>query len=438
MKNSSTKIILLLLLALPLWVSGQRPRPIIQPVNGQPAPDFNLLVHQPGGRNTKHMQLEDFAGQWLILDFWSRTCIVCIKNMPKMEKLRQRYTGTIAFLMVGQNDRKYGTGIEKLYQRIASSEKLNLLSAYDTVSFKRYGVIGAPHIAIIDPKGRLYASTSSDWLDTVALDKLVTGNLPAFPSIYEKVTAKAKTRVVATDQTFLGPRNGKHYRSTLNLRDTGDPDVKLIPMDSAAKTGSFDVRNATLGKLYLFAGFGRADAWIGTPGYGTIWQRPILELPDTSNFAYNFTREQGVYDYQIQLIGTAPKSPTLQQVIADDLADRFGYRIRIEERLVPVLELITIDPVKVTTLASSKKRKSTGDGSGYKMEGASGADIILRIGYYFDKTLIYDRSGISGRIDLDLQASMLSLQEIRNSLRKSGLDLIPVMRKLPAVIVSDG
>lgn len=60
--------------------------PSVGPVAGDPAPPL-AFTRADGVEG----QLEDLAGQWVLLDFWHLSCFPCLKAMPDLEALQERY-----------------------------------------------------------------------------------------------------------------------------------------------------------------------------------------------------------------------------------------------------------------------------------------------------------------------------------------------------------
>ena len=63
----------------------------VQPAQGKikegaVAPDFSLV-----GIDGKEVKLSDYKGQYVVLDFWGTWCGWCIKGMPEMKKMYEKY-----------------------------------------------------------------------------------------------------------------------------------------------------------------------------------------------------------------------------------------------------------------------------------------------------------------------------------------------------------
>jgi peroxiredoxin len=110
---------------------------------GEPAPEWELAdldgsVHR----------LSDYRGTVVVLDFWYRGCPWCIKAMPQLKKLRERF-GDKSLTLFGVNVDK---DIEDA-RFVADKLELNYPTLLSEETQKAYGVTGYPTIIIIDLAG---------------------------------------------------------------------------------------------------------------------------------------------------------------------------------------------------------------------------------------------------------------------------------------------
>lgn len=127
-----------------------------------PAPAFTL-PDLAGNR----VSLSDFAGKWVVIDFWGSWCRWCVKGFPELKELAARYGDELAIVGVDCRDsderwraavEKYGLTWVNLYND-CSGESNPLLEAY--------AVQGFPTKVIVDPRG--------------IVRKIVVGADPSFP-----------------------------------------------------------------------------------------------------------------------------------------------------------------------------------------------------------------------------------------------------------------
>ena len=125
-----------LLLALPLFAAVD---------TNSPAPDFTLPA-----QSGKPIELAQYKGQVVMLNFWASWCGPCRQEMPLLDSIYKKY-GKLGFTMVGVNvepDTKAANDWLK-------QTPVTFPILYDTDSkvSKLYGVSGMPSTVIVDRKG---------------------------------------------------------------------------------------------------------------------------------------------------------------------------------------------------------------------------------------------------------------------------------------------
>jgi cytochrome c biogenesis protein CcmG/thiol:disulfide interchange protein DsbE len=132
---------LLIFLALSF---GKDPRAIDSPLVGKPAPNFSLR-----GIDGEVVQLKDFRGQPVFLNFWATWCQPCIVEHPVLQAGARRYEGRVQFLGVVYHDET-----DKIRRFLDQRGEWGptLLDEDGTVAVA-YGVYGAPETFFIDRDG---------------------------------------------------------------------------------------------------------------------------------------------------------------------------------------------------------------------------------------------------------------------------------------------
>lgn len=121
------------------------------------APEFEA-VDLDGGVH----RLGDFVNQTVIINFWATWCLPCIRELPRLEKLRQmlpaeKYT----ILAVNARDR-----LSRVRTYLAGKNfQFKVLLDIDGAIYKKYGVTRFPTTVIIGPEGKLLAEIfgERDW-----------------------------------------------------------------------------------------------------------------------------------------------------------------------------------------------------------------------------------------------------------------------------------
>lgn len=120
---------------------------------GQPAPDFTLQT--PAG---KSLSLSDLRGKVVLIDFWASWCGPCIKEIPNVKKIYEKYNGKGFEIISVSLDNKR----ENWTQAIAKHQLpwLNVcsLKGWQCPVVKQYNVSGVPAMFLIDAEGKIAAT----------------------------------------------------------------------------------------------------------------------------------------------------------------------------------------------------------------------------------------------------------------------------------------
>jgi peroxiredoxin len=148
---------------------------IHRPVNPSETPDFTLMALE--GRP---VQLREFRGKLVLLNFWATWCAPCLHEMPSMERLYQTFKETEFALLAVSMDRQG----EEVAKPFVDNLKLTFPVLVDSTSevARQYGVRGLPTTYLIDPDGLLIGAVigARDWYRTEA-KALIAGLLRQIP-----------------------------------------------------------------------------------------------------------------------------------------------------------------------------------------------------------------------------------------------------------------
>ncbi len=147
----------------------------IQPLTiGDTVPDieFTNMVnyHKPTAR------LSDFKGKLVILDFWATWCGPCVKGLPLLSELQQKYAHQLAVIPISDEN---AAGVKNF---LARRSNIHLPSAIITAEERKrikqwlpYTTV--PHTVIISQQGKVMALTTSGFI-TDSLIELALNNQP--------------------------------------------------------------------------------------------------------------------------------------------------------------------------------------------------------------------------------------------------------------------
>ena len=138
-----------LLIVLPLLIFlalsfGKDPRALDSPLVGKPAPNFALR-----GIDGELLELKQFRGQPVFLNFWATWCQPCLVEHPVLQAGAREYEGRVQFLGVVYHDET--EKIQAFLDRRGAWGP-TLLDDDGSVAVS-YGVYGAPESFFIDSNG---------------------------------------------------------------------------------------------------------------------------------------------------------------------------------------------------------------------------------------------------------------------------------------------
>jgi thiol-disulfide isomerase/thioredoxin len=113
-----------------------------------PAPAFQL-----SGRGGKNIDLSQYRGQVVMINFWATWCGPCRQEMPLLEDIYKKYK-PMGFTMLGVNVEPDSAAAEAW---LSKQKPVSFPIAFDTESkvSKLYKVAGMPSTVFVDRKGNV-------------------------------------------------------------------------------------------------------------------------------------------------------------------------------------------------------------------------------------------------------------------------------------------
>jgi len=132
-----------------------------------PAPDFDLGTF-PDGQSS----LDDYKGQFVLLNFWATWCPPCLEEMPSMETAFQRYKNKGFTVVAISSDEEGETAIQPFIEKLGVT--FPILLDPDKAISTVYGALNLPLSFLLDRDGQVIAGSigGRDWASEEALSVL--------------------------------------------------------------------------------------------------------------------------------------------------------------------------------------------------------------------------------------------------------------------------
>jgi len=164
-----------------LFVAGLLTIALIKPPQkslcDEQAPDwsFTLFDQYRGGMPTQTINLSDFRGKGVVLNFWASWCQPCEQEAPDLEAAWRKYKDKgIVFVGVDYLDQ------DPAAMRYLQKYNITYPNGPDLASkiSKRYTIRGVPETFFIDPQGKIVGCRKIGPLDPSEIDQRIAEILP--------------------------------------------------------------------------------------------------------------------------------------------------------------------------------------------------------------------------------------------------------------------
>ena len=120
---------------------------------GSVAPDFTLTA--PDGKN---VSLSDYRGKIVLLDFWASWCGPCLREVPNVKKVYDKFHDKgFEILSVSLDDKK-DNWVNAIEKNDLSWGHVSSLKGWGCPVAKLYNVSGVPAMLLIDKEGKIVAT----------------------------------------------------------------------------------------------------------------------------------------------------------------------------------------------------------------------------------------------------------------------------------------
>lgn len=393
----------------------------------------NITLRKIQHYRSKEVDTKRLQGKWLILDFWSRGCTVCVSRFPVMNRIQSKYGDRLQVFLVGLKD----DHIQTMYEKFRRKDSLQLPIILDTALFKRFKIQIVPYIIVIDPNGITRAITSELTEDDIT--SFLQGKTPLLRTALNSEQKDVFDSGFDSDKPLFVDGNGGNdtafiFRSVLGHWVAPMPfegfDFPRIAINHIRVTGM------RIQELYKIA---YGDTITNVPfrkpnSYGKYWPETELDVKDSTFFQADYTRGKNLYCYEQTVPPQLATNRMMQENMKRDLANYFGYRVCTEKRIKPCWILIK----QADSLKNFEHPRTGYIESGSDLYDGTLEDLIAAIWYHNQTNgLFFDETGLDKTLQIHLDVIMSDINELNKGLKKYGLELRLEERAVNVIIISD-
>lgn len=136
----------------------EAPASYVPPVFPRPAPGF--AMHDLDGNE---VSFDSLKGKVVLLDFWATWCPPCLKDLPKLTEIHERYEES-GFVVVSLSIDEADDAVRKVRRAIKRRKARHpvYLDTTDTSAWASYGVRAVPTQFLIDDMGQIIDQWSGE------------------------------------------------------------------------------------------------------------------------------------------------------------------------------------------------------------------------------------------------------------------------------------
>ena len=110
------------------------------------------------------VNLADYKGKIILLNFWATWCPPCVKEMPSMQRLKVHFSEQ-PFEIIAINIGESSTAVSSFLLELETELTFPILLDEEGESYQRFGIRGLPMTLLLDKEGELILRTlgGRDW-----------------------------------------------------------------------------------------------------------------------------------------------------------------------------------------------------------------------------------------------------------------------------------
>ncbi|WP_186755677.1 TlpA family protein disulfide reductase [Echinicola salinicaeni] len=414
-------------------VSNAAPSQLSELKVGDLVPDLlieNVLNHPEG-----KVQLSDYRGKLLILDFWATWCAPCIAGFSKADKLQKEFQDRLAILPVTYQEKEK---VDKLFEKLSSLKDIRMpMAVADNTLRGLFPHRTLPHYVWIDRTGEVVAITEADKLTADNIRKYLAGDSLDLKLKADRYTPLEKSAFLIAENTHI-PRKPMVFQSALTGYIPGlISEYAYFPKDKRGKR----VIMTNQPRINFFQK-AYAEGKVAKVFHGNrieIQSKQADKLTtDLTGTAYEEWSKANAFC--LEYIVPWEDAENFWAYFQQDLKRWFPeFESSIVLRDRKVYALVKLDPDRNYQSEGGEKIFKM-DAFGATLHNASLSKFIARLNYLFLQSSplpLVDKTGIDHPVDLDLNVSLGDIEQLRKALEQQGYGLVETTEEIEILVIRD-
>jgi thiol-disulfide isomerase/thioredoxin len=383
--------------------------------------------------SSDQIRLSEFKGKLLILDFWATWCSPCITMMPKSDSLQKAFANQIQILPVTYQSEK---DVQRLLGKATKLKNVALpFVVGDTILTKLFPHKELPHYVWIDKSGTVVAITGHQEVNAITIKKMLSESGQALAQ-KKDVMKSYDPNVPLLFQPLGIQREQILFQSLLSRYVEGVSSRFDVIRDKQGSVTRITMANGWV--QFMFA-----LAWSDETRYFSR-NRIVLEVKDPSlvisdkqGEAFKAWLRDHAWSYEV--IVPPQLSAKVFEIMRSDMTRLFPqYIASVEKRAIPCLVLArTSDNDKL----KSKQIAFVNNADAYSLSiNNSGIQLLVsQLNHYLQhlNKPVIDETGYKGNVDINLDARLSSVDDLRKALKAYDLDLIEKKQDIEVLVIRD-
>lgn len=405
---------------------------------GQQVPYCNIA--NVFNHKTNQINLKDYRGKLVILDFWGFYCTACLKTFAKIDSIQKQYNNQIQIILVNKDEKEKTKEFFLKRKRLKIPDNIPLITN-DSLLNNIFPHQGVPFYVWIDSSGRICYQTD-EYVTSANVSEYLNGKT----SLFSKTSA----------QNYLSSLFDKDLESYIKYSTYISRGIDSVNIHIDYMNDNIPYDCHSIQDLYQFA-YNKSDNdafyKFREPG------RTILEVQDPMKYKYiagtNYDEWRGKYGYYYHAMLPERIKKNKYKIMQEDLCRYFGLNVKIENRKVKCLELIRTStkdklkskggqPYETNFLIDLRSKDNDPESSPVRFirnkpfHGL--VDVIRGYGYWQFYMKVVDSTGYSGKIDFEIKENNLqnvTVASLRKELSRYDLDLVEKYIPMDVLIISE-